>query len=253
MSQVRPLTKCREDGTPYTRPAEVEREIAETLTLTPTEIVARARRDAASPLRDETIIYWLREFWQRHKQWHDALLESLSERCTRHLLRKIKSYRNAVSDPEDIVSWVLTDILDRIQRDDADYLEVAFLPYLERRCVDRIRALLNKQKHFGEAAPLGSGDCDDEDNGTVPEPADRGGLSVENQAMLNEALRALRDARGDQQYHAFILHHVHGWPIGENKEPHTLSERFNVTGRTIRNWNRDSERFLRAWLEGEKT
>jgi hypothetical protein len=253
MSQVRPLTKCREDGTPYTRRAEVEREIAMTLTLSLEEIVARARAGTAQPLRDETIVYWLRESWHRTKRWHEALVEILSERCARHLLPKVRSYRDAVNDPADIVSSVLVDILDRIRKNNADYLEVAFLSYIERRFVDHVRGILNEQKHFGEIAPLGSGDCDDEDDGTVPEPADRGRLSVEDQVMLRQALQALRAAKGDQHYHAFILHHLNGWPIGENKEPHTLSERFNVTGRTIRNWNRESERFLRAWLEGEKT
>lgn len=81
MSQVGPLTKGRADGTPYTRPAEGERQIAAALTLPLEEIVARARPDATLRLRDETVA--LPEHVPVTRMYRDSLNRSRAMRLSR--------------------------------------------------------------------------------------------------------------------------------------------------------------------------
>lgn len=61
---VTPLTKCRSDGTPYTRRADVEKALVKLTKLTREEIVAALRiRDSSSPsyIMTECVVYLLRD------------------------------------------------------------------------------------------------------------------------------------------------------------------------------------------------
>lgn len=82
---VKPLTKCRSDGTPYTRRPEVEKALA-ILTIRPRkDIVAALKvRDTTSPLyiKSECIVYLIRNIRNDNDVgYFNELYRELMRRC----------------------------------------------------------------------------------------------------------------------------------------------------------------------------
>ena len=84
---VRPLTKCKEDGTPYARPPVIEQLLAQLLVTDPTTIPARAAitdRTDALYLPPEVIVHLIRHALRMQDyDTANALLSRLGERCCR--------------------------------------------------------------------------------------------------------------------------------------------------------------------------
>lgn len=135
---VKPLTKCRSDGTPYTRRADVEKALARLVQQSRDEVVAALKvRDTSSPLyvKSECIVHLIRD--TRHdndESYFNDLYRELMRRLSSALPR-VAGERTDVSesvhaaDARDRVrdAFVRKLIEDRAEPGAAlDYFEVMF-------------------------------------------------------------------------------------------------------------------------------
>src|SRR5687768_11820744 len=89
---ARSLTKLKKDGTPYTRPAEIDQQIARALTQDVKTLETRAALDGDSPefLSSECLVHLIREGRRTNNdRLMNALLPMLLQRCEACLLKKV--------------------------------------------------------------------------------------------------------------------------------------------------------------------
>ena len=91
---VRPLKKCKEDGTPYARSAEIEALLTHVLQADPEILLARAAVDDQNNpqyLPNEALVHLIR-YALRMQDFRtaNALLPRLGKRCSRMLKRKVR-------------------------------------------------------------------------------------------------------------------------------------------------------------------
>lgn len=135
---VTPLTKCRSDGTPYTRRADVEKALVKLTKLTREEIVAALRiRDSSSPsyIMTECVVYLLRD---TRNDKDDGYFNELYRELMRRLASALPRFPGEQSGQSESVHAALArdrvrDVLiakiveDRAEAGSAlDYFEVMF-------------------------------------------------------------------------------------------------------------------------------
>lgn len=233
----RPLRKCRPDGTPYTRPPEIDAAIDEALALEPSARIARAEvrdRKASGFLRKEVLVYLIREA----KRADDnatltKLYTILQHRCEAILLSQIPDSYPHGSDIRDDTLSALGDLVatDEAEPDPYrfDFFEIRFeLALLRLRC-DVARKYLRQFKREIVAA-------DPESPARKPVT---GSLEVDGEqepTVLRKEQLALFKQLPAEDRKLLLLRYGNEIKV-ESTDPDevTLAKIYGVEGRTIRN------------------
>ena len=162
---IRPLTRRNAAGDLYQRTQRVEDQIAEALGLAPEALVERARIQdyrAADYLQEECLVYLIREF---HREGRCFLVDDLSavliERITRIAGPKLWSLGRELAGEAftDVAAEVFPAIVN-LESDAADFAQVRFRVYVERRATSAFRRY---DRRLEEATLI----VDGEDDGAV--------------------------------------------------------------------------------------
>jgi DNA-directed RNA polymerase specialized sigma24 family protein len=255
---VRPLTRTRQsDGSPYHREADVEAQVRE---LSAEADKARARRlfgaedadwdDARRP-REETLVYFLREYARRgddETAWKIA--EALIDRTAAHIQRKLARWRLPAEDADDCARDLFAALCDAVfdTGASAEFWEVRFWVCLDRKLwnlVEKRQAVIDSELSPGDQDAQAEEDAADQifvrlaDTGPRPDAL----------AEYKEALSLLND----NERTALYLIYIEGLPE-ESEDPDRLSAAkvLGVTGRSVRNYLRRAKEKLAAWQRGEE-
>jgi hypothetical protein len=237
-----------------TRRPEVEEQIKEALHLSENELVERlALRDfrAKGFVKPEVIVYLIR---YSLKKGEDALVNHLSTaligRLTRIIAGKVAVLSGHLQDEcqSDIIVSVFQEIVD-LSSNKADFAQVSFGPWLNKRMFDSIRKYWKKHIQYQVTDSL----TNDDDTGTNGAAVDDYDFRpndlnpIQYKLFIKEALGLLND----NEQMAFILRHLWEWEI-ENVDPRipTISRRLGVSPRTVRNWLNNADEKMQAWRAG---
>ena len=146
----------------HKRLLQVERQISEALTLDSRELVGRARRReerSADFLSPEALVYFIRRAIRNHDESiRNDLFRELLERCNPHFRGKFRGF--GPEDREDLQGDVQLSMIEDLfaQDDRSDFMQVRFWKYLERKCIDAIRARFGRKKkpNGRERMPMGT-------------------------------------------------------------------------------------------------
>lgn len=260
---VQPLTRKNSEGEVYERTEEVERQISAALTMEPGPLIARAQvRDykAHGYLREECLVYMVREYLRRGKMWVvKRLLQILVSRSVKFVNKKLQAL-----DPQDVddafntVFKKLCDQVRALDSDRGDFLQVRFWVVLGQLATSTFSEHLEEVNRVKSQSPISSlpgyeSESEDElesrtatSSGNEQDPS----ISVEDLVLSREALRSIKNP-----YHraAFVLHFYSDWKIeSKNADEPTISKYFGRTPRAINNWLRAAEEDLKRW-RGETT
>ena len=244
---AKPLTRRNSLGDLYTRTPVVESQIAEALKLDPPSLLERARisaYEAPDYFQGECLVYMIREYCSRGEDLFTCnLFEVLFARCSGFIYGLLNISDN--HNREDAYQEVVTNLTEKIinlESDEADFYQVRFWLGLKRLAITEFGRQVRRSDEIKASVSLD----DLVEEGDLVEPATQleEMLSREVLAECREGLLVLKMP----QREAFILRHYDGWPI-ESKDSSkvTLSVRFGVTPRTIRNWLSEAENALRKW------
>ena len=255
-----PLSHANLDGHIYQRQAIVEQQITAALILGPQELEARCQlRDGNSPnfLKEESLVYLIRHYYgSGNSVCVSFLSESLLSRCATFINRYLRSLEEDSTEEgyDAVVEQLFTRILD-LENDRGDFLQVRFWLALKRLTVQVYRKQLKQVKREQEDLPLTSlagYDTEDSDelspNMVVPTPDSAMVRSAESEFIENHVIQAALQQLEEPVRTAYLLRHYEGWPI-EDQDPavRTISNHFEKTPRTIRNWLAKADDRLAAW------
>ncbi len=239
---VTPLTKKTGTGEAYFRRPEVETQILEVFSLIKEDFRKSLRisgRDDEGYVFDETLVYLLRE--ARAKD-DDELIIELYPKLNRRIWILLYSFKQKFSehaDFEDFAQTVETEIIGKVfdtDSDAADYAEINFGDFVITMAHSKFKAQIkkiNRERDFVEI------DRPDEDGHGFQLAADE--LSVEEKQILRKIFYDLPEHIRE----AAVLHYLEGWKVeSKDKDEPTVSRRFKVSSRTIRNWLADARRIL---------
>lgn len=248
---ARPLTKTnKKDGTPYTRPPEVEAHIDEIIPLGLAEIRARALiADPHDPryLKSECLVYLIREGLRQHRRSQDqrllnAIMTPLLNRCEVILLSKLPDCH---LDALDLCAEILRRLVDLFLQDGLgrcpdklDIYEVRFNLAFRALRVDVLRREQRKRERGMCEVPLpeeaGGWDAEDEALNRLPEELKV--LPTQEADALRAALIQATWALPPDERDAVALVYLLGYKE-ESDDPAemTAAKRCGVSGRTIRN------------------
>lgn len=246
---IRPLTRARRDGTPYTREPEVEAQVRALSGIGPRERQRRiglADRTQNEFLREETLVYLLRE----HDRQGDPdpawqLAEILVGRVAGHVARKLARWRFRPEDiaecAQDLFGELRTALFDHGPA--GEFWEVRFWVCLDRRLwnlAEKQQAMRDSELRLDERDEGGE-DPLAQIADTAPGP--------EIRAEWREALTLLTE----NERLALYLRTVEGLPEeSEDPDRPSIARVLGVTGRTVRNYLRRAEDKLRRWERGEE-
>ena len=251
---LQPLQRRNKHGDPYRRPAVIEAQIAAVLPLPADELLARAADQQPNQpgfLHEETLVYMIRA---HHLAANDELVNGLvavlCDRCQRQV--NVQYPHLDESDQEQIHQDAFGDLLKSILHPDptkGEYLQIRFWHAHKRRVIDAYRRERAWQRRLAPdpAGPREGADGPETQDDEPDEDTCYGaasGIGPEDWALVRDALRSL-DPR---QAEAYWLRRSYDWPV-ESDDPAvpTLSRRFGVTPRTIRNWIDQAEEALERW------
>lgn len=252
---VRPLTHCGADGNVLTRLPEVDAQIASSLRLEQGELRRRASitdRENADYLKDETLVYLLREsYWADDSRTQDIAAEALFRRCAPYARKRFGSF--AEQDFEDAYAELLTKVIKLIvdlDDDQGDFLQVRFgrqVRYLALDIFRRHMPLINEIRNQASLSSRAAYDGLDEDaerSNLLPSELHVRDDEHERRRQGDEALQQLPEP----QRTAYILRHYDGWRI-QSKKPGvpSISRVFDVDPRTVQNWLTEAEKALETW------
>lgn len=256
---VRPLTRTRrDDGAPYTREADVEAQVRD-LSRLPARV--RQRKLLAAPeawgsdarLREETLVYFLREYARRGDEetaWKIA--EALIERTAAHVQRKLARWRLSPEDADDCTRDLFTAVCESLfdAGQSAEFWEVRFWVCLDRRLWNLIEKRQAAADNELSAADEREGvDGEKEEERLLTRIADTA-PTPDVLAEYKEALTLLTD----NERTALYLCYIEGLPE-ESEDPNKPSAArvLGVTGRSVRNYLRRAKDKLKAWEQGARS
>jgi RNA polymerase sigma factor (sigma-70 family) len=183
----------------------------------------------------EALVYFIRDAHRTGQgRRRDALVGLLVQRCQRYFRGAVKGF-----DPEtrqDIQNDVISDMIRLLidPSDVADFLEVRFWKYLQRKTV----TMTGRARRVRFRAPLFADVSESENDGPLLSvQQSEQAFAEEDRAKIVEVLSLLPDDLRE----LVILRYFEDWPIGNERrttpgtgQP-TLAERFGCTPRTIHN------------------
>jgi hypothetical protein len=253
---IRQLTRRRTDGDPYHRRADVEAQVEATIGLSQQELLRRAvLADASDPdyLRDETLVYFLRESsGSGDTAAFEQLWAPFGRRLDRYALRQLGSLPpSAVQDAQSalVVRYLA---LFKASDDGADYCEVSFQHHVRLRATELFNQTIAHINRSARELRLND-EHDYDESGTPPASTVVSADGWEDQKTVD--LLLIKQVFGELErhfahdmrpYQAWRLR-LHGIPVGPTGAPGTIAARFDVSDRTIRNWLGKVEEFLVEW------
>jgi len=254
-SKVEPLTRRRADGQVHQRDSEVEKQIAEAISIDVSQLIERVKiRDFKAPgyFQEEALVYLIRNF---HKLGNDSLFNSLTQaliaRCAKHINKSIEATveRRFVDDAyTDSISEVFSQILD-LTSDRCDFAQKRFWFWLDRVLMKVLNRYWKQQAQDWKVDSLD----DDRDEAkqaelwqTVDSNLDRSD-TPELQAINSEALSILEP----EERMLFMLRYYEEMEI-ENRDESvmTISKYFGISSRAVRYRLVNIKEKLRKWTEG---
>lgn len=237
--QAETLTRTNSEGELLYRRDEVVRQIEELAAIDFTKLKRRiliTDEKSANSLKSETLAFLLRECFQ--KECFNEIYETLSLR----ILGIIGKYRAKVSDFAEFSQNIQLDFLQKVldfKTDAGDYAQVSFGEFIIGIALNEFRKYrtVNDRENITDSI-----DADAENEETPPKfNFQKRKISPEDEAFLKEALRKLPTNIRE----AFILYHYFNYKIKSKKtdEP-TLTEYFQKSDKTIRNWLKNAEDIL---------
>jgi hypothetical protein len=256
-SEIEPLTSRDRYGELYRRPPEVIAEINWALRLFLAELIACAKAkdiDDSKRLREETLAYFTRRFFQRGEQEPLGEIEqTLFDRSVRYIRWKLPKFDEQTNS--DTYMDVLIEMVARIvnfPRPDGtprngDFYQVRFWLALEKLVLDECRALIKSTNREQDVAPQNDEEDEDFDN-TQVDISDRYhpqvAMPIERQILLAEGLSQLN---GLVQM-AFLLHNFYEFPVSSNDpEKMTVASVMKKSPRTIHYLLTEAEKILTRW------
>ena len=256
---VRPLTKCKADGTRYERVPLVQEAMESVAGMTFEKALVRSQitdRAESGYLPPECLVYFVREAQrQDQRRFASSFMEALLKRCVRAIQRQLQSLtrEDAFHAYNDVVSDLTESIID-LSHDRGDYFQVRFMSGLKCRTTTVWTAYRNRANQTAGQVHLGTGGDDVECGGRqevdladprATAPPDVIAQREECSEALGQLPEALREL--------FLLKAC-GWPIQSN-DPHTptLSTHFRVTPRTIQNRLARANDRLKQWRERQQS
>lgn len=254
-SKVEPLTRRRADGQVYQRDSEVEKQIAEAISIDVSELSERVKiRVFKAPdyFQEEVLVYLIRNF---HKLGNDSIVNSLTQaliaRCAKHINKLIEATveRRFVDEAyTDSISEVFSQILD-LTSDRCDFAQKRFWFWLDRVLMKVLRRYWKQQAQDWKTDSLD--DVRDEAKQAelwqqVDSKVDRSD-TPELQAINSEALGILEP----EERMLFMLRYYEEMEI-ESKDPSvmTISKYFGISDRAVRYRLVNIKEKLRRWTEG---
>lgn len=245
---VKPLTKIAgETGKPYSRRADVEKQIAEVLSLDDRrifEMLENRQRDADGYLLDETIVSLLKS--RRYDSFFvETLYAELNRRIWKLFLKFRKNFNNE-SDFEDFGQAIEMTIIKNIfsETDAGDYAQVYFGDFVVKTATYAWYARLKNMKRDESMFAAERSDDDEKEAAKIDENRF---VSTEISAEEKLILRARLAELPENVRNTAILHYLDGWQIESKDERQpTISKLFNVSSRTIRNWLNQAREILAA-------
>lgn len=254
-AKVEPLTRRRADGKIYERSDEVERQIANAVSLGPADLIERTKiRDfnASGYFQEEVLVYLIRSF---HRLENDSIVNSLTEvlikRCAKHINKRIEATLDPVYVEDsfrDAIGGVFCQILD-IESDRCDFAQVKFWFWLDRLLPKVLVTYWRKQAHDWETDSID----DDRDEARQEELWRKVEARMDHsskpelRAMNSEALNILEP--GERLL--FVLRYYEDWDI-QNKDPSimTISKYLGISDRAVRYRFEKIAAKLEKWSEG---
>lgn len=255
---VQPLTKCKEDGTRYTRPPEIEARLQALLQADlPTIQVQALEEGWASPdfIPSECLVHLVRQAIKNQDEpTTSTLLPILLERGKANLVVKIKDadFPNAGDLREEVLGQ-LAELFAEDQAgsptNDLDFFEVRFNSAFFSLRAGVIRDERLRKKELTQF-PISRGEDGMEDSGEVPSgkefsiPATQ--FEVAEKHEILEGIFSLPENERD----AILLHFYCHMEV-ESKDPKkaTVARYFGVSGRTVRNWLKSATSKLSRIME----
>ena len=247
----KPLTRRNSEGELYARLPEVESQIEAALLLEGPSLLEKARinnKDSKDFLKEECLVYMIRHYHalEEPKMVSD-LFQVLLSRCTGSIQTHLASLDHRADDAFREVIVELTDQVLDLESDRGDYFQVRFGLGLKRLTISEFAKQKREKKKEEIAFSL-----DEQREGPDGEET---AIEIQNESLSPESIAMCKEGLGVLTYpynEVFILRHYSGWPIDStNPDKVTLSSRFKVTPRTIRNWLKEAEEILKKWRKGK--
>ena len=254
----KPLTHTNTKGDIYRRQPDVDRQIREALGLYLEELRSRLEiKDKQSPeyLQEESLVYLIRHFHiEGNVQTVNELSECLLTRCAIFIDSRLRGLGPSCREDAnaEVVAELFYRILDK-DSDRGDFLQVRFWVAVKRLTIQIFRKCL----HQANLESLAEGEIENIEVSTLKHEKRASSMlpteNVELMAIENEVIREALNRIEEPFRSAFLLRHYYMWPI-EDQDPNvlTISQQFNKTPRTIRNWLAKAEECQAAW-RGEQT
>ena len=253
-----PLTRRNLDGKIYQRQQIVNKQIQKALGFGHEELRRRLEvKDKTSPgfLKEESLVYLIRHYHKAENlQCVNNLSKCLLTRCSTLINSKLDSLNADLRDEGywDVVAELFARILD-LDSDRGDFLQVRFWMGLKRLTVQVFRKYIkqcNRELLVDDEREAIDELTHKRETGTTYTPEPRTvDMEPIKWTLIREALCQLEEPFRS----AFLLRRYYEWPIeAQNPNVRTISQHFNKTPRTIRNWLARAEECLTAWRGEQK-
>ncbi len=236
---VPPLTYSGRDGKRYKRRAEIETKIIEMVQKRPSEWL-----ESADSLPAEVLVYLIRAIADDDRGLAGDLIHRLSRTIQSVARRWAKGFNQ--DETEEIIQAVTGSIIELVLAErpsrQSEFLEMAFSRKVKGKTLNEVaksRPLTSQVSLTGN------------DETTLEVPDER--INALEALLKNEGLALLRKAEGKirdpRHFEALVLRYGYDWPI-ESEDPAepTLSKKYNISPRQIRNWIVSGLETLRAAL-----
>jgi hypothetical protein len=258
-----PLKHKKRVSRKYSLDNEVKAQIREALVMDGDQLLqrARAKRNSSGFLREETLVYLIREYLSA-KAEDDLVLEFkkiLEERTRASINNRFFGLDRRLAEQliDNVTYKILTELFSPPYKH-GDFMEAKFLMYVYYRAIDERRRYGDEDGPKYRLVPLTNEDGEDLDipkSKDFKQPPDQLPLrELEDQAITNHLRREVlpKVITNPNHFEAYILRNYYGWQI-ESKDDgkQTLSKHFGVDPRTIRYWLRKANNQVDAWRKGQ--
>ncbi len=261
---LRPLTKTRGNGLPYTRLARTSAALNALLILSRDQVRERLRihdRNHADYVPSECLVYLLREAGRESNRstWFNELFLALHARCERHLAHAIRygALPDAQSAREEVIERFLLVLAEGLGPNPSrlDVFEVVFDKAFAALRKDVLR-VCRRQQHRESDLVVTDGEDDTVPTAgaiIVPQPEtenEMGLATAEFEIFRTQADGAIESLPHNERRAVTLLLRGHQIDSADPNEP-TIAKLCNVSEKTIRNWLKSGAQRLQNQLHGD--